>query len=148
MADKKNDAPAAPVKEEAVLVEVAPEADDTGPVPPNDEDADADEELEAEPESPYKAAIYVKRPILVPAMQWDNSLESARAIEAWTEGKVAYNTNTEVMRIDTPEGSVEVPKNGWVAQDARGQFYPIGSVVFSESYILAETPVEDEPVEG
>lgn len=86
---------------------------------------------------------YRKRPVVVEAMQWDGSAESANAIMAWApRGMVAYADliAPPFLSVLTPRGVVTAQPTDWVIIGSRGgdgiavDVYPCPAAVFAATY--------------
>jgi hypothetical protein len=94
---------------------------------------------------------YRKRPVVIEAMQFDGSRESAEAIMAWApRGCVVYHGGQLLpdrptpqgcyLSIFTPRGVVSAETNDWIIIGSRGtadipvDVYPCPAAVFAATY--------------
>ena len=91
---------------------------------------------------------FVKNPIVIEAIQFDGSLESAKEICEWCKGtvsnpNVSYMTfkierliDVEDFMIHTLEGDMLVSPRDWVIQGIKGEYYPCKPGIFAETYTV------------
>jgi hypothetical protein len=82
---------------------------------------------------------YRKKPVVIEAMQFDGSVESALKIFAWAENRdgIEYFVTTNggpVIEIVTLEGVMRANKNDWIIRGVKGEFYPCKPDVFEMTY--------------
>lgn len=80
---------------------------------------------------------YSKKPVIVEAIQWDGSIESAYDIQEWAEGKIDFSKGT-VAEISTLEGVMTANPNDWIIKGVKGEFYPCKPDIFEMTYELAD----------
>ncbi|MCD4751906.1 MAG: hypothetical protein K8R40_02425 [Anaerolineaceae bacterium] len=74
---------------------------------------------------------YQKLPVIVKAMQWDGSKESAIQIVEWMGYMVP---SADYFLIKTLSGIVKLSVGDYVIQGVAGEFYPCKSDIFNETY--------------
>lgn len=93
-------------------------------------------------------AKYRKRPVVIEALQFDGSAETAEGILAWaTErdprlgGPMRFADwgQGPSLEIRTREGVMRADPGDWIICGVQGEFYPIKDSIFRETY---------EPVEA
>lgn len=91
-----------------------------------------------------EVAKYRKRPVVIEAIQWDGTIETATKILAWVEahgGTGQYHGEahgTPHIAIDTLEGSMAATKGWWVIRGVESEFYPCKPSVFDSTYESAD----------
>ncbi|HDZ26412.1 MAG TPA: hypothetical protein ENH65_07870, partial [Candidatus Aminicenantes bacterium] len=75
-----------------------------------------------------------KKPVVIEAMQFDGSHESAENIINWVNLSTGYNSKTDSlppilfyygeMSIRTLEGEMTGAKGDWIIKGVKGEFYP------------------------
>lgn len=103
---------------------------------------------------------YRKKPVVIEAMQFDGSRESAQTICDWansfenTEGEpwITYITHGEDgyelphdLLVETLEGHMSVSEGDFVIKGVQGEFYPCKPDIFEASYDAVEEPEHDHP---
>jgi hypothetical protein len=100
------------------------------------------------------ARRYVKKPILIEAVQYTGTEESNRRIIDWTRNsKTPAFMDTEirncspevpdgfdypVLKINTLEGAMTVASHDYVIRGIKGEFYPCKPDIFEATYDLTE----------
>ena len=83
---------------------------------------------------------YRKKPVVIEAMQWDGSIQSADEIEAWS-GKTACwadsNLETRIF-VATLEGEMRAAPGDWIIRGVKGEFYPCKPDIFAATYEAVE----------
>lgn len=82
---------------------------------------------------------YRKKPVVVEAMQWDGSIESATRIVQWApRGCVIYLPSENTMAIVTPRGTVGAEPTDWIICASRApdplDLYPCPAATFAAIY--------------
>lgn len=85
---------------------------------------------------------YRKKPVVIEAMHWDGTAESATPIIDWVlnNGSVArFHDNQYVpsltdIAIDTLEGVITASPGDWVIRGVKGEFYPCKPDIFDATY--------------
>lgn len=91
------------------------------------------------------AALYRKKPIMVEAMCWNGTLESATEVVLWLRGLggvanyVASKENSSwdipaTILVHTLEGDMHAKPGDYVIRGIKGEFYPIDGEIFRASY--------------
>jgi hypothetical protein len=84
-----------------------------------------------------KIARFRKKPVEIEAIQWDGSIASADAIEAWSSKTACRGFNNIELElaifIDTPGGSMRADSGDWIIRDVGG-FYPCKPDIFEKTY--------------
>lgn len=81
-----------------------------------------------------------KKPVVIEAMQWGGSEDSARAIKEWAgsfeEGtsRVRGWAKDNVLLITTLEGEMTASPDDWIIRGVKGEFYPVKPDIFQETY--------------
>lgn len=80
---------------------------------------------------------YRKKPVVVEAIQWDGSIDSAYDIQEWAKGKIDFSKG-RVAEIKTLEGIMTASPNDWIIKGVQGEFYPCKPGIFAETHELAD----------
>lgn len=59
-------------------------------------------------------------------------------LEAWCGGNATFDALGPYILIDTPEGQMKASPGDWIIKGVKGEFYPIKSEIFSQTYEPAE----------
>lgn len=86
--------------------------------------------------------MYRKRPVVIEAVQFDGSLQSADRISAWvmTETNTPITINTArtlehfELGIPTLEGVMKAVAGDFVIRGVAGEFYPCKPDIFAATY--------------
>lgn len=78
-----------------------------------------------------------KKPVVIEAVQWDGSAESATEIE-----ELKSNNNTEIIGLEdglrllipTLEGDMIADLYDWVIKGVQGEIYPCKPDIFEQTY--------------
>ena len=94
-----------------------------------------------------EAMVFRSKPVVVQAMQFDGTRESAEAICAWANiGKVETQVDCEYvapdglparainMRVHTSRGPIRARAWDWIIRGVEGEFYPCARSVFEQMY--------------
>ena len=87
---------------------------------------------------------YRKKPIVIEAMRWDGSGESARAIIDWTRGSgtPAYMDDHpergKTLSVNTLEGAHWAKVGDWIIRGVAGEHYCCDQGIFAATYEPAE----------
>jgi hypothetical protein len=88
---------------------------------------------------------YRKKPVVIEAMQFDGTKESANEVLAWigssgADAKRIHRTKPEQgIAIETLEGVMRTEVGDYVIKGVQGEFYPCKPDIFAATY----EPVED-----
>lgn len=85
---------------------------------------------------------YVKKPIPVPALQWDGF--NRKGVELFIGKSVSYDPTKKILVIDTYEGDMIASQGDYIIRGIEGEFYPCKPSVFEKSYEEVEDPRADE----
>lgn len=88
------------------------------------------------------AQTYRKKPVEVEAMQFDGTVASGLAIEAWASGATPrmppsawlYQDVPRAIYIDTLEGVMAASEGDWIIKGVAGEFYPCKPDIFAATY--------------
>ena len=87
------------------------------------------------------ARRYRKKPVVIEAMHWDGSIQSADAIEAWSGGATRCRAQSDMtlwIFIETIEGEMRAGPGDWIIRGVRGEFYPCKNEIFEQTYEVVE----------
>ena len=101
-------------------------------------------------------AKFRKKPVIIEAMQFDGTVESARAICAWTNMGIEitcdYVTKDGVTAYDffvhTLEGIMEAGINYWIICGVKGEFYPCKPDIFEVTYDKVDDAEKETDMKG
>ena len=82
---------------------------------------------------------YRKKPVVIEAWLWDESLKTLNLIECKTMASTGNTENTELvqdLRILTLEGAMSVDKGDYIIKGVKGEFYPCKPDIFEMTYDL------------
>ena len=77
---------------------------------------------------------YVKRPVIIEAIEFDGSEESEKEIRDWSEGNVGKSALTDELFVRTLEGFLKIQKGDFVIKGIKGEFYPCKPDIFYATY--------------
>ncbi len=84
---------------------------------------------------------YVKKPVVIEAVQWDGTPLGAADIIEWIlleDGTARYHSSDEpqgpCLVIDTLEGAHFARPSDWIIRGIKGEFYPCKPDIFEETY--------------
>jgi hypothetical protein len=81
-----------------------------------------------------KMPKYRKKPVIIEAVMWDGSQESAQEINQFNGGKFwAINDNRQ-MKIPTLEGIMLADVGDYIIKGIKGEFYPCKPDIFVATY--------------
>lgn len=80
---------------------------------------------------------YRKKPVIIEAMRFDGSHESAFSIQNWG-GKSAIDVAEHGLYIRTLEGRMHVSCGDYVIRGVQGEFYPCKPDIFEATYEALE----------
>lgn len=94
------------------------------------------------PKPTYSPQTYRKRPVVIAAMQFDGSAESAGAIIGWAgeapveneTSHVFFNEIAKTLVIPTLEGDHRAGAGDWIIRGVQGEFYPCKPDIFEATY--------------
>ena len=80
---------------------------------------------------------YKKKPVVIDAIKFDGTNQDE--IIAFTKGKAAKSlTVLETIKILTLEGRMTAKKGDWIVKGVKGEFYPVDSDIFEQTYEKVE----------
>ena len=85
-------------------------------------------------------AHYRKKPVVIEAIQFDGSAESALEIGLWTDGTVRVvgqdmpTGRVNALHVQTLEGNMYADVGDWVIKGVKGEFYPCKPDIFEATY--------------
>lgn len=90
---------------------------------------------------------YIKKPVVVEAIEWDGSDQEATKIVKWIKdygGICNWFENPNQIVISTLEGNMIANPNDFIIRGVVGEFYPCKPSIFHKTYQDAETKLETE----
>jgi len=82
---------------------------------------------------------YRKKPVVIEAMQLEDTKESLAAIMRFTaDGGVRVQLNGNAVIIPTLEGDHRADVGDWIICGVQGEFYPCKPDIFEATYELVE----------
>lgn len=75
---------------------------------------------------------YRKRPVVIEALQFDGTTESAERIVAWTLGVAGFADKQ--LHIRTLEGDMRADVGDYIIKGVQGEFYPCKPDIFAATY--------------
>lgn len=88
---------------------------------------------------------YKAKSVVIEAIQFDGTKESAKNIEQWTHDMAEcfrknypLNINEFILRVTTPEGEMTANPTDWIIKGTEGEFYPCKDSVFKTRYEVVE----------
>jgi len=96
------------------------------------------------------ATKYRKKPVVIDAMRFDGTFNSASAVALWVGGQTLVQALTETddpesllaLKIGTMEGDMLARPGDWIIRGVKGEFYPCKPYVFEATYERADA---DDP---
>ena len=88
-----------------------------------------------------------KKPVVIEAMLYLGDHETAMAIVAWSEGKVADDDGDGTLSVLTLEGTMRAEPGDYIIRGVKGEFYPCKPDIFLATHepVDDETALESEP---
>ncbi len=89
-------------------------------------------------------AKFRKKPVVIEAVQFDGTKESANEVLAWigshgADARRAHTTKPEMgLVIATLEGDHLASPRDWIIKGVQGEFYPCKPDIFAATYETAE----------
>jgi hypothetical protein len=74
-----------------------------------------------------------KKPIVIEAMCWEGTDDSALRIDDWSNGN-AGRVSDEQLSITTLEGEMTASVGDWIIKGVKGEFYPCKPDIFAATY--------------
>jgi hypothetical protein len=90
---------------------------------------------------------YRKKPVVIDAMQFDGTVESADAIMEWNApyqpppSRITFTPSIPALNVQTLEGLMRADVGDYIIRGVRGEFYPCKPDIFALTY----EPVPDPP---
>ena len=78
-----------------------------------------------------------KKPVVIEAMQFDGSIQSADALEEWSKGATRCRLApdfTVAVYVTTLEGVMAAAPGDWIIKGVKGEFYPCKPDIFAATY--------------
>ena len=80
---------------------------------------------------------YVKKPVVIEAIEYTGKAINLSAISEWTDGKIIYKENGKIS-IPTLEGTMTADIGDMIIKGVNGEFYPCKPDIFEKTYKLCE----------
>lgn len=74
-----------------------------------------------------------KLPVVIEAVQWDGTLQTAGRLRDWSDHQVRHHGGT-VCFIETLEGTMEAKSGDYIIKGVNGEFYPCKPDIFAKTY--------------
>ncbi len=81
---------------------------------------------------------YRKKPVVIEAMQWDGSIQSADQIEDWSQHATYCYGIPPAIYVNTLEGEMRANPQDFIIRGVKGEFYPCKPDIFAATYEPAE----------
>ena len=75
---------------------------------------------------------YRKKPVVIEAIQYDG--DNWDDIEVWTDFRAKHWRSSNVMAIETLEGTMTANVGDWIIKGVAGEFYPCKPDIFKATY--------------
>lgn len=75
---------------------------------------------------------YRKKPVVIEAIQYDG--DNWDDIEVWTDFRAKHWRSSNVMAIETLEGTMTTNVGDWIIKGVKGEFYPCKPDIFEATY--------------
>ena len=75
---------------------------------------------------------YRKKPVVIEAIQYDG--DNWDDIEVWTDFRAKHWRSSNVMAIETLEGTMTANVGDWIIKGVAGEFYPCKPDIFEKTY--------------
>jgi hypothetical protein len=76
--------------------------------------------------------LFMKKPIVVEARQWDGTFKSARELIEWSKNNLCWVE--QGLFVETLEGILVVRERDWIIKDDKGSYHPCAEEIFYENY--------------
>ena len=83
-------------------------------------------------------AKYRKKPRVVEAVRWNESVASFKLVVSWAGGKHAFKMSGWGLLIRTLEGDMLADPGDWIIRGVHGELYLCKPDIFAETYELVE----------
>lgn len=87
---------------------------------------------------------YVKRPVIIEAIEFDGTQESKKEIMDWSEGNVGKSAFTHELFVQTLEGFLKIQNGDFVIKGIKGEFYPCKPDFFHATYDRIEDLINND----
>lgn len=88
------------------------------------------------------AAKFRKKPVVIEAMPYDGTRESAKAIMAWSDQyddePVIFMDSLISLKVRTLEGDMTALPGDWIIKGVKNEFYPCKGDIFAATYEPAD----------
>jgi hypothetical protein len=91
-------------------------------------------------------AKYRKKPVVIEALLYAGSDETALAIVEWSDGKVSAANGDHTLAIETLEGTMCAEPGDYIIRGVKGEYYPCKPDIFSETYEPVGAEIADVPL--
>lgn len=83
-----------------------------------------------------------KKPVVIEAVQWFDTLECFRAVQEFIGDDVTwivdYQEKPAPLYIQTLEGRMRADQGDWIIKGVKGEFYPCKPEIFEKTYEPAD----------
>ena len=81
------------------------------------------------------ASRFRKKPVVIEAVKWDNSMEVYHFLYNWTPKPVvsAFHPDESLM-IETLEGWLKASRGDWIIKGVKGELYACKPDIFEQTY--------------
>jgi hypothetical protein len=84
-------------------------------------------------------AKFRKKPVVIEAVQWDETKEGYQALLDMGMPAASYSSHVTEnfvrnLRISTLEGAMNASKDDWIIKGVKGEFYPCKPDIFAATY--------------
>jgi hypothetical protein len=83
-------------------------------------------------------AKYRKKPVVIEAVKWDGTTESANEIIKFAKPNAMWHYNHNHMTIHTLEGDMSAQVGDFIIKGVQGEFYPCKPGIFEATYEVVE----------
>lgn len=77
---------------------------------------------------------FKRKPTVVEAVQWDGTIEMARALVNVIGSDLTLYENTKELLLQTHAGSLRILPNDWILKETKGGYYPCKPDTFDLIY--------------
>lgn len=77
---------------------------------------------------------YKRKPTVAEAVQWDGTIEMARALVNVVGSDLVFYENTREFFLQTPGGRLHIHPNDWILKEIKGGYYPCKPDTFDLLY--------------
>lgn len=83
-------------------------------------------------------AKFRKKPVVIEAVQFDGSKESATKVLFFIDPTLPPDAEASDLTIKTLEGEMHASPGDWIIKGVKGEFYPCKPDIFAATYEPAE----------